>query len=221
MNEEAYRDGSGTDLWIGSDRIWHLELRMRSANVWDMTAWLLNEQTQTSWPHSHSGGGPSFCRSSGVFIKSGDGGEDHCWQYWLPMLRSSWVAMCVQGYVYRHSAPDCHNPWSALRTWVFALQSIKVYTYPVVNRLSNVSQLFDSFMKTCMGLSETKWDRFEYSNQFWHILGTCQPARHDHCYYLFSNSDDPIGSNTTLSNIASHNLVASEARCAASCTFSA
>jgi len=21
MNEEAYRDGSGTDLWIGSDRI--------------------------------------------------------------------------------------------------------------------------------------------------------------------------------------------------------
>jgi hypothetical protein len=37
MNEEAYRDGSGTDLWIGSDRIWHPELRMRSANVWDMT----------------------------------------------------------------------------------------------------------------------------------------------------------------------------------------
>jgi hypothetical protein len=37
MNKEAYRDGSGTDLWIGSDWIWHLELRMRSANVWDMT----------------------------------------------------------------------------------------------------------------------------------------------------------------------------------------
>jgi hypothetical protein len=37
MNEEAYHDGSGMDLWIGSDRIWHLELRMRSANVWDMT----------------------------------------------------------------------------------------------------------------------------------------------------------------------------------------
>jgi len=38
MNEEAYRNGSSTDLWIGSDRIWHPELRMRSANVWDMTA---------------------------------------------------------------------------------------------------------------------------------------------------------------------------------------
>jgi len=37
MNEEAYRDGSGTDLWIGSDWIWHPELRMRSVNVWDMT----------------------------------------------------------------------------------------------------------------------------------------------------------------------------------------
>jgi len=37
MNEEAYRDGSGTDLWIGSDQICHPELRMRSANVWDMT----------------------------------------------------------------------------------------------------------------------------------------------------------------------------------------
>jgi hypothetical protein len=37
MNEEAYRDRSGTDLWIGSDRIWHPELWMRSANVWDMT----------------------------------------------------------------------------------------------------------------------------------------------------------------------------------------
>jgi hypothetical protein len=37
MNEEAYCDGSGTDLWIGSDRIWHPELWMRSANVWDMT----------------------------------------------------------------------------------------------------------------------------------------------------------------------------------------
>jgi hypothetical protein len=37
MNEEAYRDGSGTDLWIGSDWIWYLELRMRSTNVWDMT----------------------------------------------------------------------------------------------------------------------------------------------------------------------------------------
>jgi hypothetical protein len=37
MNEEAYRDGSGTDLWIRSDQIWHPELQMRSANVWDMT----------------------------------------------------------------------------------------------------------------------------------------------------------------------------------------
>jgi hypothetical protein len=37
MNEEAYRDRSGTDLWIGSDWIWHPELQMRSANVWDMT----------------------------------------------------------------------------------------------------------------------------------------------------------------------------------------
>jgi hypothetical protein len=37
MNEEAYRDGSGMDLWIGSDLICHPELRMRSANVWDMT----------------------------------------------------------------------------------------------------------------------------------------------------------------------------------------
>jgi hypothetical protein len=37
MNEEAYRDGSGTDLWIGSDRIWHPELQMRSASIWDMT----------------------------------------------------------------------------------------------------------------------------------------------------------------------------------------
>jgi hypothetical protein len=38
MNEEAYRNGSGTDLWIRSDQIWHPELQMRSANVWDMTA---------------------------------------------------------------------------------------------------------------------------------------------------------------------------------------
>jgi len=37
MNEEAYRNGSGTDLWIGSDQIWYPELRMRSVNVWDMT----------------------------------------------------------------------------------------------------------------------------------------------------------------------------------------
>jgi len=37
MNEEAYRDRSGMDLWIGSDQIWHPELQMRSANVWDMT----------------------------------------------------------------------------------------------------------------------------------------------------------------------------------------
>jgi hypothetical protein len=37
MNEEAYRDGSGTDLWIRSDRIWHPELQMRSASIWDMT----------------------------------------------------------------------------------------------------------------------------------------------------------------------------------------
>jgi hypothetical protein len=37
MNEEAYRDRSGMDLWIGSDWIWHPELQMRSANVWDMT----------------------------------------------------------------------------------------------------------------------------------------------------------------------------------------
>jgi hypothetical protein len=37
MNEEAYCNGSGTDLWIRSDRIWYPELQMRSANVWDMT----------------------------------------------------------------------------------------------------------------------------------------------------------------------------------------
>jgi len=37
MNEEAYHDGSSTDLWIGSDRIWHPELQMRSASIWDMT----------------------------------------------------------------------------------------------------------------------------------------------------------------------------------------
>jgi hypothetical protein len=37
MNEEAYRNRSGTDLWIRSDRIWYLELQMRSVNIWDMT----------------------------------------------------------------------------------------------------------------------------------------------------------------------------------------
>jgi hypothetical protein len=37
MNEEAYHNESGTDLWIGSDWIWDLELQMRSVNVWDMT----------------------------------------------------------------------------------------------------------------------------------------------------------------------------------------
>jgi len=37
MNEKAYCNGSGMDLWIGSDWIWYLELRMRSANIWDMT----------------------------------------------------------------------------------------------------------------------------------------------------------------------------------------
>jgi hypothetical protein len=37
MKEEAYHDGSSMDLWIGSDWIWHLELQMRSVNVWDMT----------------------------------------------------------------------------------------------------------------------------------------------------------------------------------------
>jgi hypothetical protein len=37
MNEEAYCNGSGMDLWIGSDWIWYPELQMRSANVWDMT----------------------------------------------------------------------------------------------------------------------------------------------------------------------------------------
>jgi hypothetical protein len=37
MNEEAYHNRSGSDLWIRSDQIWYPELRMRSANVWDMT----------------------------------------------------------------------------------------------------------------------------------------------------------------------------------------
>jgi hypothetical protein len=37
MNEEAYHNGSGTDLWIRSDQIWYPELQMRSMNVWDMT----------------------------------------------------------------------------------------------------------------------------------------------------------------------------------------
>jgi len=50
MNEEAYCDGSGTDLWIGSDRIWHPELRMRSADVWDMTI-LLNSPESSPVPN--------------------------------------------------------------------------------------------------------------------------------------------------------------------------
>jgi hypothetical protein len=37
MNEEAYHNRYGTDLWIRSDWIWNPELQMRSANVWDMT----------------------------------------------------------------------------------------------------------------------------------------------------------------------------------------
>jgi hypothetical protein len=37
MNEEAYHNGYGTDLWIGSDWILDPELQMRSMNVWDMT----------------------------------------------------------------------------------------------------------------------------------------------------------------------------------------
>jgi hypothetical protein len=37
MNEEAYHNGYGMDLWIGSDWIWDPELQMRSTNVWDMT----------------------------------------------------------------------------------------------------------------------------------------------------------------------------------------
>jgi hypothetical protein len=45
MNEEAYHNRSGMDLWIGSDRIWYPELRMRSANVWDMTVFII-ELTQ-------------------------------------------------------------------------------------------------------------------------------------------------------------------------------
>jgi len=40
MNEEAYRNGSGMDLCIGSDWIWYSELRMRSVNVWDVTVTL-------------------------------------------------------------------------------------------------------------------------------------------------------------------------------------
>jgi hypothetical protein len=40
MNEEAYYHGYGTDLWIGSDWIWDLELQMRSMNVWDMTVYI-------------------------------------------------------------------------------------------------------------------------------------------------------------------------------------
>jgi hypothetical protein len=37
MNEEAYCNGYGMDLWIRSDQIWDMKLQMRSANVWDMT----------------------------------------------------------------------------------------------------------------------------------------------------------------------------------------
>jgi hypothetical protein len=37
MNEEAYHNGYGKDLWIRSGLIWDPELWMRSMNVWDMT----------------------------------------------------------------------------------------------------------------------------------------------------------------------------------------
>jgi hypothetical protein len=42
MNEEAYHNGSGMDLWIGLDWIWYPELWMRSVNVWDMTDCFFN-----------------------------------------------------------------------------------------------------------------------------------------------------------------------------------
>jgi hypothetical protein len=49
MNEEAYHNGSGTDLWIGSDLIWYPELQMRSTNIWDMTRVVVTIRACTLW----------------------------------------------------------------------------------------------------------------------------------------------------------------------------
>jgi len=108
MNEEAYRDGSGTDLWIRSDWIWYPELRMRSTNVWDMT--------KVIWGcivfHTGFSGNTEYEKNAKVnyfygILNSDQREHVRSWDFiW------NFMAYCASGSMWYHgnsAAPDVHR----------------------------------------------------------------------------------------------------------------